>query len=138
MRLVVDSKSKCFISLEDKYCLLVGRSGVGKTYVYNLIQNYCTFINRRCILLNYRLSREDIVALISSIDSDDTITLVDNTEIIMDSEVERMLCLKPGMKVVSTHKFDNLRLFPCFHPTLYYIDFNVDGYKLYVSRGETL
>lgn len=92
------------IHLKDKLTLVGGDSGVGKTFIYNLLLNRCKINEFKCeyLFIDRSFTADRIRYLIDG--CCDNLIVIDNTEIILDREIKRNISRdKRNQYIIFTH-----------------------------------
>lgn len=121
MRFYITDNRLFDIKLDDKYCLFSGDSATGKTYMTSLIEKYCLVENIPCYSFNYRHNEDILMNMSKLINDDSSITIIDNSDLILTKKSEIALLTRPGIKIIINHSYENIDLLPMLCPGLYSI-----------------
>lgn len=109
------------MELLDKYCVFAGDSATGKTYMTDFIKIHCIHNSIPYAYINYETSKNLAISSIRSISNEESVIIIDNTEVIMCDEIEEAVYITPGYKVIMIRDFFRMPYLSYFKPGLYKI-----------------
>ena len=81
------------VNLEDNICYLLGDSGTGKTFIFSIIDYYCSINQIKCVNVNYAIASAMGKDLISICNRHD-IVILDDADLYITNDILKQIKAK--------------------------------------------